>query len=43
MPASISLISYTDQGIRSIKDSPTRLDAARKLLVDLGGKLRGRR
>lgn len=40
MPTYISLINYTDQGIRNIKDSPKRLDAAKKLLKDLGGELR---
>lgn len=41
MPMYVSLISYTDQGIRNIKDSPKRLDAAKKLLKDLGGELKG--
>ena len=41
MPTYVSLISYTDQGIRNIKDSPKRLDAAKKLLKDLGGELKG--
>lgn len=36
----VSLINYTDQGIRTVKDSPKRLDAARKLLKDLGGELK---
>ena len=31
MPTYISLINYTDQGIRNVKDSPKRLDAAKKL------------
>jgi uncharacterized protein with GYD domain len=31
------LASWTDQGIKSVKDSPRRLDAARKLLKDMGG------
>ena len=41
MPTYISLVSYTDQGIRNIKDSPKRLDAAKKLIKDLGGELKG--
>ncbi len=41
MPTYISLIGYTDQGIRNIKDSPKRLDAAKKLIKDLGGELKG--
>jgi len=40
MPTYISLINYTDQGIRNIKDSPKRLDAAKKLLKDLGGEFK---
>ena len=40
MPTFISLINYTDQGIRNVKDSPKRLDAAKKLLRDLGGELK---
>lgn len=40
MPTYINLINYTDQGIRNIKDSPKRLDAAKKLLKDLGGELK---
>ncbi len=40
MPTYISLINYTDQGVRNIKDSPKRLDAAKKLLKDLGGEFK---
>ncbi len=40
MATYISLLSYTDQGIRNIKESPKRLDAARKLLKSLGGDLK---
>jgi len=36
----IMLINWTDQGIRDVKSSPKRLDAARKLLGDMGGTLR---
>ena len=41
MPTYISLVNYTDQGIRNVKDSPKRLDAARELLKTLGGELKG--
>ena len=37
MPTYVSLISYTDQGIRSIKESPKRLDSTKKALQKLGG------
>ncbi len=40
MATYISLINYTDQGIRNVKDSPKRLDAAKKALKDLGGELK---
>jgi len=40
MPTYVSLINYTDQGIRAIKDSPKRLDAAKKLLKGMGGELK---
>jgi uncharacterized protein with GYD domain len=34
------LINWTDQGIRNVKESPKRLDAARKLAKDLGGEIK---
>jgi len=40
MATYISLITYTQQGIQHIKDSPKRLDAAKKLLKDMGGELK---
>jgi len=40
MPTYLSLINWTDQGIRNVKDSPKRLDAAKKALEDIGGKVK---
>lgn len=40
MPTYISLINYTDQGVRDIKDSPKRLDAPKKMLKDLGDEVK---
>ena len=40
MATYIVLINYTDQGIRNIKDSPRRADAARQALSDLGGEMK---
>ncbi len=40
MPTYISFASYTDQGIRNVKDSPKRLDAAKDLVKNLGGELK---
>jgi len=33
----ILLISWTEQGIKTVKDSPKRLDAAKATLRDMGG------
>src|SRR6185312_1770827 len=32
------LANWTDQGARQVQESPKRLDAAKKLLVEMGGK-----
>ena len=40
MATYLSLINWTDQGIRTIKDSPKRLEATRKALKKLGGELK---
>ena len=37
----IGLINYTDQGIRNVKDSPKRAEAARKVIRDMGGDMTG--
>ena len=37
MTTYIMLANWTDQGIRNVKDSPRRLDAARKILKEMGG------
>ena len=39
MPTYIILGKYTDQGIRNIKESPQRLDAARRGVEAAGGKM----
>lgn len=39
MPHYVVLIKWTDQGIRNVKDSPKRAEAARKLAESEGGKL----
>jgi len=39
MPTYISLMNYTDQGLRNIKKSPSRVDAARKAAEELGGRI----
>ncbi|MCZ7525439.1 MAG: GYD domain-containing protein [Acidimicrobiia bacterium] len=41
MPTFVTLINYTEQGIRSFKDSGQRLDAARQLIESMGGRWLG--
>ena len=40
MPTYISLIKYTQQGAANIKDSPARLDVARRAAESLGGQIK---
>ena len=40
MPTYISLMSYTDGGIQAVRQSPRRLDTAKKMLEDMGGTFR---
>src|SRR5438046_5395513 len=39
MPQFISLVRYTAKGIGKVKESPNRLDAARKAAEKAGGKI----
>jgi uncharacterized protein with GYD domain len=39
MPHYVTLLRYTQQGIAKVKDSPARLDAARKVAAAAGGKI----
>lgn len=38
MPTYVMLANWTDQGVRTIEDSPKRIDAARKSLDEMGGR-----
>lgn len=38
MPHYVSLVRWTDQGIKEVKDSPKRAEAFLKLVEKLGGK-----
>jgi uncharacterized protein with GYD domain len=40
MPTYISLVRWTQKGIENIKESPSRLDAAKKAFQTAGGKLK---
>ncbi len=39
MPTYVVLANWTDQGIRTVKESPQRLDATKKAIEAAGGKL----
>ncbi len=39
MPAYISLMTYTDQGLRTIKKSTNSADSARHMAEELGGSI----
>ena len=41
MPTYIMLANWTDQGAQKVKDSPRRVDTARKALADMGGEFKG--
>lgn len=40
MATYIMLANWTDQGARQVKDSPKRVDAAKKALLDMGGEFK---
>jgi uncharacterized protein with GYD domain len=40
MTTYILLLNWTDQGARNLRESPKRLDAAKKSLQDMGGAIR---
>ena len=40
MPTYIMLANWTDKGAQKVKDSPRRLDMAKKALVDMGGEFK---
>ena len=40
MATYVSLVRFTEQGIRSIKEGPARLDAAKKAYQAAGGELK---
>ena len=41
MPIFVTLYNFTDQGFKTIKDSPKRLDSAIKAFEAKGGKVLG--
>src|SRR6516162_9294082 len=40
VPTYIMLANWTDQGAQKVKESPRRLDTAKKALVDMGGEFK---
>jgi uncharacterized protein with GYD domain len=38
MPTYVMLANWTDQGVRTIDESPRRVDAARRNLEEMGGR-----
>ena len=40
MKTYIILVNYTEQGLKNIRESPSRLDAARKAAESAGGKFK---
>jgi uncharacterized protein with GYD domain len=40
VPSYIILANWTDQGAQRVRDSPRRLDAAKRALTDMGGEFR---
>ncbi|RVB53863.1 GYD domain-containing protein, partial [Mesorhizobium sp. M7A.F.Ca.CA.002.03.2.1] len=40
MTSYIVLMNWTEQGARNVRESPKRLDAARKQLGDMGGSFK---
>ncbi|TKT80328.1 GYD domain-containing protein [Aquamicrobium sp. LC103] len=40
MTTYIMLVSWTEAGIRNVRDSPKRLDAAKKSLAEMGGSFK---
>jgi uncharacterized protein with GYD domain len=40
MSTYILLVNWTEQGVKHVRDSPKRLDAAKKALADMGGSFK---
>ena len=40
MTTYIVLVNWTERGIQQVKDSPRRLDAAKKMLKEMGGEIK---
>ena len=40
MATYLMLLNWTDQGIKNVKESPKRMDAAKKLAKDFSGEIK---
>ncbi len=40
MPTYVSLLRWTEQGIRNVKESPARLDAAKQMFLSAGAEIK---
>ena len=40
MTTYIMLVNWTEQGVKNVRESPKRLDAAKKSLADMGGSFK---
>lgn len=40
MTTYILLLNWTEQGVKTVRESPKRLDASKKLLTDMGGSFK---
>ena len=40
MPTYVMLANWTDQGARQVKESPKRVETARKALTEMGGEFK---
>ena len=40
MPTYVMLANWTDQGARQVKESPKRVDTARRALTEMGGEFK---
>ena len=40
MPTYVMLANWTDQGARQVRESPRRLDTAKKSLLEMGGEMK---
>ena len=41
MPTYVMLANWTDQGAQRAKESPRRLDTAKRALIEMGGEFKG--